>query len=533
VSAEHAAASPADIHAHRILILDFGSQYTQLIARRVRELGVYCEIHPWDVGDEAVRAFGARGVILSGGPESVTQAGAPAAPAAVFDLGVPVLGICYGMQTMAAQLGGRVERGAVHEFGYAEVRAHGHSALLRDIEDRVNSEGHGLLDVWMSHGDHVVALPPGFKAIASTSDVPHAGMADESRRFYALQFHPEVTHTRQGTRIYERFLHGICGCDAGWNAGNIIEDAVARVRAQVGGGKVLLGLSGGVDSSVVAALLHKAIGDQLTCVFVDHGLLRHHEGDQVMAVFARNLGVRVIRVDAAERFFAALAGVADPEAKRKIIGRLFIEVFDEEAHKLQGVEFLAQGTIYPDVIESAGSKTGKAHVIKSHHNVGGLPETMKLKLVEPLRELFKDEVRRIGVELGLPAEMVHRHPFPGPGLGVRILGEVTRAAADTLRLADHIFIEELRRAGWYEKTSQAFAVFLPVKSVGVTGDGRRHEPVIALRAVETVDFMTAHWAHLPYELLDVCSRRIVNEVKGISRIVYDISGKPPATIEWE
>jgi GMP synthase (glutamine-hydrolysing) len=524
---------PSDIHAHRILILDFGSQYTQLIARRVRELGVYCEIHPWDVGDEAVRAFGARGVILSGGPESVTQAGAPAAPAAVFELGVPVLGICYGMQTMAAQLGGRVEPGAVHEFGYAEVRARGHSALLRDIEDRVNVEGHGLLDVWMSHGDHVVALPPGFKTIASTADVPNAGMADEARRFYALQFHPEVTHTRQGTRIYERFLHGICGCDASWNAGNIIDDAVARVRAQVGHGKVLLGLSGGVDSSVVAALLHKAIGDQLTCVFVDHGLLRHHEGDQVMAVFARNLGVRVIRVDAAERFFTALAGVSDPEAKRKIIGRLFIEVFDEEAAKLEGVEFLAQGTIYPDVIESAGSKTGKAHVIKSHHNVGGLPETMKLKLVEPLRELFKDEVRRIGVELGLPAEMVHRHPFPGPGLGVRILGEVTRAAADTLRLADHIFIEELRKAGWYDKTSQAFAVFLPVKSVGVTGDGRRHEPVIALRAVETVDFMTAHWAHLPYELLDVCSRRIVNEVKGISRVVYDISGKPPATIEWE
>jgi GMP synthase (glutamine-hydrolysing) len=385
----------------------------------------------------------------------------------------------------------------------------------------------------MSHGDHVVALPPGFKTIASTADVPNAGMADEARRFYALQFHPEVTHTRQGTRIYERFLHGICSCDSGWNAGNIIEDAVARVRAQVGGGKVLLGLSGGVDSSVVAALLHKAIGDQLTCVFVDHGLLRHHEGDQVMAVFARNLGVRVIRVDAAERFFGALAGVTDPEAKRKIIGRLFIEVFDEEAHRLEGVEFLAQGTIYPDVIESAGSKTGKAHVIKSHHNVGGLPEHMKLKLVEPLRELFKDEVRRIGIELGLPAEMVQRHPFPGPGLGVRILGEVTRAAADTLRLADHIFIEELRRAGWYEKTSQAFAVFLPVKSVGVTGDGRRHEPVIALRAVETVDFMTAHWAHLPYELLDVCSRRIVNEVKGVSRVVYDISGKPPATIEWE
>jgi len=533
VSAEHVAVRPADIHAHRILILDFGSQYTQLIARRVRELGVYCEIHPWDVGDDAVRAFGARGIILSGGPESVTQAGAPAAPAAVFELGVPVLGICYGMQTMAAQLGGRVEPGAVHEFGYAEVRARGHSALLRDIEDRVNAEGHGLLDVWMSHGDRVVELPPGFKAIAATPDLPIAGMADETRRLYALQFHPEVTHTRQGTRIYERFLHGICGCDSGWNAGNIIEDAVARVRAQVGGSKVLLGLSGGVDSSVVAALLHKAIGDQLTCVFVDHGLLRHHEGDQVMAVFARNLGVRVIRVDAAERFFTALAGVSDPEAKRKIIGRLFIEVFDEEAHKLEGVEFLAQGTIYPDVIESAGSKTGKAHVIKSHHNVGGLPEHMKLRLVEPLRELFKDEVRRIGVELGLPAEMVHRHPFPGPGLGVRILGEVTRAAADTLRLADHIFIEELRKAGWYEKTSQAFAVFLPVKSVGVTGDGRRHEPVIALRAVETVDFMTAHWAHLPYELLDVCSRRIVNEVKGVSRVVYDITGKPPATIEWE
>jgi GMP synthase (glutamine-hydrolysing) len=533
VSAESANARPSDIHAHRILILDFGSQYTQLIARRVRELGVYCEIHPWDLGDEAVRAFGARGIILSGGPESVTQAGAPAAPAAVFELGVPVLGICYGMQTMAAQLGGRVEPGAVHEFGYAEVRARGHSALLRDIEDRVNAEGHGLLDVWMSHGDHVVALPPGFRTIASTADVPNAGMADETRRFYALQFHPEVTHTRQGARIYERFLREICGCDASWNAGNIIEDAVARVRAQVGGSKVLLGLSGGVDSSVVAALLHKAIGDQLTCVFVDHGLLRHHEGDQVMAVFARNLGVRVIRVDAAERFFTALAGVADPEAKRKIIGRLFIEVFDEEAAKLEGVEFLAQGTIYPDVIESAGSKTGKAHVIKSHHNVGGLPEHMKLRLVEPLRELFKDEVRRIGIELGLPAEMVQRHPFPGPGLGVRILGEVTRAAADTLRLADHIFIEELRRAGWYDKTSQAFAVFLPVKSVGVTGDGRRHEPVIALRAVETVDFMTAHWAHLPYELLDVCSRRIVNEVKGISRVVYDISGKPPATIEWE
>ena len=534
-----------DIHADRILILDFGSQYTQLIARRVRELGVFCEIHPWDVGDDAVRAFQPKGVILSGGPESVTQQGAPAAPEAVWSLGVPVLGICYGMQTMAAQLGGRVEPGAVHEFGYAEIRARGHSKLLEGIEDRVNAEGHGLLDVWMSHGDRVVDLPAGFKVIASTPDLPIGGMADETRRFYALQFHPEVTHTKQGTRLYARFLHDICGCAADWNAGSIIDDAIARVRAQVGKGRVLLGLSGGVDSSVVAALLHKAIGDQLTCVFVDHGLLRHREGDAVMDLFARNLGVRVIRVDAAERFFGELKGVADPEAKRKIIGRLFIEVFDEEAGKLAGgqgtagvaagerVEFLAQGTIYPDVIESAGAKNGKAHVIKSHHNVGGLPEHMKLQLVEPLRELFKDEVRRIGLELGLPAEMVQRHPFPGPGLGVRILGEVTPAAADTLRLADHIFIEELRKAGWYEKTSQAFAVFLPVKSVGVTGDGRRHEPVIALRAVETVDFMTARWAHLPYELLDVCSRRIVNEVKGISRVVYDITGKPPATIEWE
>ena len=529
--ATHQAAG--DIHAHRILILDFGSQYTQLIARRVRELGVYCEIHPWDAGSDDVRAFRPSGVILSGGPESVTKAGAPVAPDAVFALGVPVLGICYGMQTMARQLGGTVEPGAVHEFGYAEVRAHGHSALLKDIEDRVNAEGHGLLDVWMSHGDRVTALPPGFKVIASTPDLPIGGMADETRRYYALQFHPEVTHTKQGARLYARFLHEICGCDASWTAGNIIDDAIARVRTQVGSRKVLLGLSGGVDSSVVAALLHKAIGDQLTCVFVDHGLLRHQEGDQVMQVFAKNLGVEVIRVNAAERYFRELAGVSDPEAKRKIIGRLFIEIFDEEAAKLTDVAYLAQGTIYPDVIESAGSKTGKAHVIKSHHNVGGLPAHMKLKLVEPLRELFKDEVRRIGVELGLPAEMVYRHPFPGPGLGVRILGEVTQAAADTLRLADHIFIEELRRSGWYDKTSQAFAVFLPVKSVGVTGDGRRHDPVIALRAVETIDFMTAHWAHLPYELLDVCSRRIVNEVKGISRVVYDISGKPPATIEWE
>jgi GMP synthase (glutamine-hydrolysing) len=521
------------IHADRILIIDFGSQYTQLIARRVRELGVYCEIHPWDIGDAAVREFQPLGVILSGGPESVLQNKAPTAPQSVWDLQVPVLGICYGMQTMAAQLGGKVEPGRVHEFGYAEVRARGHSQLLKDIEDRVSAEGFGLLDVWMSHGDHVTQLPPGFKLIASTGDIPIAGMADEARGLYALQFHPEVTHTRQGERIYSRFVHQICGCGDNWNAGNIIDDAIERVRTQVGQGKVLLGLSGGVDSSVVAALLNKAIGGQLTCVFVDHGLLRHNEGDDVMRVFARNLGARVIRVNAAERCFAALRGVADPEAKRKIIGKLFIDVFDEEAAKLKDVAFLAQGTIYPDVIESAGGKTGKAHVIKSHHNVGGLPAHMKLKLVEPLRELFKDEVRRIGLELGLPREMIDRHPFPGPGLGVRILGEVTAAAADTLRLADHIFIEELRRAGWYDKTSQAFAVFLPVKSVGVTGDGRRHEPVIALRAVQTVDFMTAHWAHLPYELLDVCSRRIVNEVKGISRVVYDVSGKPPATIEWE
>lgn len=522
-----------NLHQDKILILDFGSQYTQLIARRVRELGVYCELHPWDLAAEDIRAFAPKGVILSGGPESVLEAGSPRVADAVWDLGVPVLGICYGMQAMAVQMGGQVAPGAVKEFGYAEVRAHNHSLLLDGIEDRRNSEGHGLLDVWMSHGDHVSELPSGFKRIASTRDVPLAGMADATRGYYALQFHPEVTHTPKGREIYSRFVHEICGCGNAWRPDNIIEDAIARVREQVGERKVLLGLSGGVDSSVVAALLHKAIGDQLTCVFVDHGLLRLHEGDQVMEVFARNLGVKVIRVNAEARFLGELKGVDDPEAKRKIIGRLFIEVFDEEASKLKDIDFLAQGTIYPDVIESAGAKTGKAHVIKSHHNVGGLPTHMKLKLVEPLRELFKDEVRAIGVELGLPREMVYRHPFPGPGLGVRILGAVSREAADTLRRADAIFIEELRRSGWYEQTSQAFAVFLPVKSVGVTGDGRRHEPVIALRAVQTIDFMTAQWAHLPYELLDVCARRIVNEVPGVSRVVYDISGKPPATIEWE
>ncbi|MEW6353028.1 MAG: glutamine-hydrolyzing GMP synthase [Pseudomonadota bacterium] len=522
-----------NIHAHRILILDFGSQYTQLIARRVREIGVYCEIHPWDMPDAALRAFAPKGVILSGGPESVTLADTPRAPQAVFELGVPVLGICYGMQTMAAQLGGAVESSAHREFGYAEVRARGHSALLRDIEDRTSDEGYGLLDVWMSHGDRVTQLPPGFKMIAGTPSAPLAGMADEARRFYGLQFHPEVTHTRQGARILQRFVLEICGCEALWTAHNIIEDSIAQVRKQVGNNEVLLGLSGGVDSSVVAALLHKAIGDQLTCVFVDNGLLRLHEGDQVMATFAKHLGIKVLRVDAEQRFLGALQGVVDPEEKRKHIGRLFIEVFEEEAVKLRNIKWLAQGTIYPDVIESAAAKSGKAHVIKSHHNVGGLPEKMHLKLVEPLRELFKDEVRRLGVELGLPYEMVYRHPFPGPGLGVRILGEVQKDYADTLRRADAIFIEELRRNDLYDKVSQAFAVFLPVKSVGVMGDARRYDHVIALRAVETVDFMTAHWAHLPYQVLDKISTRIINEVPGVSRVVYDISGKPPATIEWE
>jgi GMP synthase (glutamine-hydrolysing) len=527
------AAAPPDIHAHRILILDFGAQYTQLIARRVRELGVYCEILPWDITDAEVRGFQPRGVILSGGPESVTDKDPPRAPLSVYELGVPVLGICYGMQTMAQQLGGRVTPSSEREFGYAEVSVTAASRLTDELADRRTAAGGALLDVWMSHGDRVDALPAGFVVNAATQSIPFAAMSDERRRFYGVQFHPEVTHTTQGARLLERFVREICGSDALWSIGNIIEDAIARVRAQVGTGKVLLGLSGGVDSSVVAALLHRAIGDQLVCVFVDHGLLRAGEGDQVMSTFAQHLGVRVIRVDAQARFLDALAGVSDPEAKRKIIGRLFVEVFDEEAHKLSGVQFLAQGTIYPDVIESAGARTGKAHVIKSHHNVGGLPETMNLKLVEPLRELFKDEVRRLGVELGLPREMVYRHPFPGPGLGVRILGEVRKEYAELLRRADAIYIDELRKHDLYDRTSQAFAVFLPVRSVGVMGDGRRYDFVIALRAVETVDFMTAHWARLPYEFLDHVSRRIVNEVSGISRVVYDISGKPPATIEWE
>ena len=532
-SASAQLAARRDIHAHRILILDFGAQYTQLIARRVRELGMYCEIHPWDMGDAAVRAFGPRGVILSGGPESVTQSGAPHAPPAVFELGVPVLGICYGMQTMAQQLGGSVAPSSEREFGYAEVTVTAATSLLDHLADRRNAAGGAVLDVWMSHADRVAALPPGFVVTATTGSIPFAAMSDERRRFYGVQFHPEVTHTTQGARLLERFVREICACDALWSTGNIIDDAVARVRAEVGTGKVLLGLSGGVDSSVVAALLHRAIGAQLTCVFVDHGLLRLDEAQQVMSTFAQHLGVHVIRVDAEARFLGALAGSSDPEVKRKIIGRTFIEVFDEEARKLTGVQFLAQGTIYPDVIESAGARTGKAHVIKSHHNVGGLPERMHLKLIEPLRELFKDEVRRLGTELGLPRELVHRHPFPGPGLAVRILGEVRKEYADILRRADAIFIEELRAHELYERTAQAFAVFLPVRSVGVMGDVRRYDYVIALRAVETVDFMTAQWARLPYEFLEHVSRRIVNEVAGISRVVYDISGKPPATIEWE
>jgi GMP synthase (glutamine-hydrolysing) len=520
-----------DIHSDKILILDFGSQYTQLIARRVREAGVYCEIHHTGISDQEIKDFKPKGIILSGGPESVTADDTLVAPDSVFTLGIPVLGICYGMQTMAAQLGGKVSNAEHHEYGYAQVRARHHSRLLKDIEDHVNEQGHAFLDVWMSHGDRVDELPEGFVCIASTDNAPQAGIADESRSFYGLQFHPEVTHTKQGERILSRFVHDICGCVSDWTPGNIIEDSITRIREQVGSEEVILGLSGGVDSSVVAAMLHQAIGDQLTCVFVDNGLLRYREGDEVMAVFAENMGVKVIRVDAEQRFLSSLNGVNDPEQKRKIIGNVFIEIFEEEAGELTNANWLAQGTIYPDVIESAGSKN--AHLIKSHHNVGGLPEDMRLKLVEPLRELFKDEVRKIGVELGLPSEMVYRHPFPGPGLGVRILGEVHKEYADMLRLADNIFIGELHKHGLYDKVSQAFAVFLPVKSVGVMGDGRRYDYVIALRAVETIDFMTARWAHLPYEFLDEVSRRIINEVDGISRVTYDISGKPPATIEWE
>ena len=522
----------------KILILDFGSQYTQLIARRVREANVYCELHPYDVDDAFIRDFQPSGIILSGGPNSVTEGDTPRAPQTVFELGVPVLGICYGMQTMAAQLGGAVENGLVREFGYAEIRAQGHSALLRDIQDRVNDQGHGLIDVWMSHGDKVTSLPPGFSVIASNSTTPIAGMADEARRYYALQFHPEVKHTHQGKAMLSRFVHDICGCGKDWNMPDYISEAVEHIRNQVGSDEVILGLSGGVDSSVAAALLHRAIGDQLTCVFVDNGLLRLNEAEQVMETFAQNLGVKVIHVDASAEFLHHLTGVTDPEQKRKVIGREFVEVFQRESGKLSQAKWLAQGTIYPDVIESAGGKNKKAHTIKSHHNVGGLPESLHLKLLEPLRELFKDEVRELGVALGLPHGMVYRHPFPGPGLGVRILGEVKKEYADLLRRADAIFMEELNATvdenglSWYAKTSQAFVVFLPVKSVGVMGDGRTYEWVVALRAVQTQDFMTAHWAHLPYELLGRVSNRIINEVRGINRVVYDISGKPPATIEW-
>jgi len=532
-------ASKAAEH-RKILILDFGSQVTQLIARRVREARVYCEIHPWDVSDEFVRRFGASGIILSGSHLSAYDEGAAKAPQAVFQAGVPVLGICYGMQTMAHQLGGKVEPGKVREFGYAEVRARGHTSLLRDIQDYGTPEGFGMLKVWMSHGDKVIELPPGFKVMASNDACPIAAMADETRHFYAVQFHPEVTHTQQGKAMLQRFVRDVCGCPGDWNMPDYVSEAVARIRAEVGTEEVILGLSGGVDSSVAAALIHKAIGSQLTCVFVDHGLLRLNEAVQVMETFARHMGVKVIQVDASAAFMGKLAGVVDPEKKRKIIGAEFIEVFQAEAKKLPRAKWLAQGTIYPDVIESAGAKTQKAASIKSHHNVGGLPESLHLKLLEPLRELFKDEVRELGIALGLPHEMVFRHPFPGPGLGVRILGEVKPEYADLLRRADAIFMEELRNTpvgegagNWYEATSQAFAVFLPVKSVGVMGDGRTYEYVVALRAVQTSDFMTAQWAELPHALLGRVANRIINEVRGINRVVYDISSKPPATIEWE
>ncbi|HXR58041.1 MAG TPA: glutamine-hydrolyzing GMP synthase [Burkholderiales bacterium] len=514
----------------KILILDFGAQYTQLIARRVREAKVYCEIHPCDVSDAFVREFAPRGIILSGSHASAYEE-ALQAPKAAFELGVPVLGICYGMQTMAHQLGGKVELGKVREFGYAEVRARGHTKLLEGLEDFRTPEGHGMLKVWMSHGDKVVALPEGFTLMASTDSCPIAGMADEKRRFYAVQFHPEVTHTSQGTRLLHRFVRDICGCKGDWSMPDYVSEAVQKIKDQVGKEEVILGLSGGVDSSVAAMLLHKAIGKQLTCVFVDHGLLRLNEAREVLAAFPKDL--KVVHVDAGPEFLAALKGVSDPEQKRKIIGKLFVDVFQAQAQNIRNAKWLAQGTIYPDVIESAGAKTKKAVTIKSHHNVGGLPETLHLKLLEPLRELFKDEVRELGLALGLPREQVYRHPFPGPGLGVRILGEVKKEYVELLQRADDVFIKELRSSGWYDKTAQAFTVFIPVKSVGVMGDGRTYEHVVALRAVETSDFMTAGWAPLPHELLAKVSSRIINEVRGINRVTYDISSKPPATIEWE
>ena len=522
-----------NIHKHRILILDFGSQYTQLVARRVRELGVYCELWAWDVTEAQIREFNPSGIILSGGPESTTEENSPRAPQYVFEAGVPVFGVCYGMQTMAQQLGGKVESGTKREFGYAEVRARNHSKLLEGIEDFQTEAGEGMLKVWMSHGDKVSELPPGFKVMASTPSCPIAGMFDEARGFYAVQFHPEVTHTVKGREILQRFVLDICKCKPDWIMGDYAKEAVEKIRAEVGDEEVILGLSGGVDSSVTAALIHRAIGQRLTCVFVDNGLLRKNEREQVRETFEKNMGLKLIVVDAIDRFMNALAGVSDPEQKRKIIGREFVNVFQEEAAKIKNAKWLAQGTIYPDVIESAGAKTKKAKVIKSHHNVGGLPDTLHLKLLEPLRSLFKDEVRELGIALGLPAEMVYRHPFPGPGLGVRILGEVKREYADLLREADAIFIEELRKADLYDKVSQAFVVFLPVKSVGVMGDGRTYEWVVSLRSVETSDFMTAKWSELPYDLLGRVSNRIINEVRGINRVVYDVSGKPPATIEWE
>ena len=514
-----------NIHDQRILILDFGSQYTQLVARRIREIGVYCELWSWDVEEADIREFNPDGIILSGGPESVTEDNSPRAPQYVFDSGVPVFGICYGMQTMAEQLGGKVATSTEREFGYAAVQVTGESALFADLET--------TQDVWMSHGDKVVEIPADFTKIAETDTCPYAAMANEDKKYYGVQFHPEVTHTKNGLKMLENFVLNACGCEGLWTSASIIEDAVARIKEQVGDDEVILGLSGGVDSSVVAMLAHRAIGDKLTCVFVDNGLLRLNEGEQVMDMFGDKFGLNIIKVDAEDRFLNALEGEAEPEAKRKIIGHVFVDIFDEESKKLKNAKWLAQGTIYPDVIESAASKTGKAHVIKSHHNVGGLPDDMEMGLVEPLRELFKDEVRKIGLELGLPYNMLYRHPFPGPGLGVRVLGEVKKEYCDLLRRADAIFIEELHAADLYHKVSQAFTVFLPVRSVGVMGDGRKYDWVVSLRAVETIDFMTAHWAHLPYDFLGKVSNRIINEVNGISRVVYDISGKPPATIEWE
>ena len=521
------------IHNHKILILDFGSQYTQLIARRVREIGVYCELFPYDIEPHFIEKFNPSGIILSGGPDTVNNDGSARAPDMIFELDIPILGICYGMQTMSVQLGGEANSSAKAEFGFAQIRSRNHSNLLSNINDEININGHGLLDVWMSHGIEVTKLPPNFELIASSENCPIAGFADHNKNYFGLQFHPEVTHTKQGIKILERFIIDICKCKKNWTTDNIIEDILTRLKKQVGNKKVLLGLSGGVDSSVVAALLHQAIGHQLTCVFVDNGLLRLKEGNEVMSTFKENMGVKVIRVNAQKYFFDMLSNESDPELKRKIIGRAFIEIFNQEAQKLKGIKFLAQGTIYPDVIESAGTASGKAKVIKSHHNVGGLPDDMHFELVEPLKELFKDEVREVGVRLGLAKKMLYRHPFPGPGLGVRILGQVKKEYADILRKADHIFIEELNNQGFYDKVDQAFAVFLPVKSVGVTGDERRYDFVIALRAVETVDFMTARWARLPFDFLDQVSNRIMNEISRVSRVVYDISGKPPATIEWE